>query len=105
MSTFQTNVSLLVHQLREVVEKQKELHLNSNSNSSLDSLENQIALISNRDSSEFTSGYNIGSIKTLFNMFLTVIKEQSERINKLETMVQNNNVNSKINKPTYEERY
>ena len=105
MTTFHTNVSLLVHQLREVVEKQKEVHAKRNSNNLLASLENQIALISNRDTCEFSSGYNIGSIKTLFNMLLSVIKEQSERINKLEGMVQNNNINSKINKPTYEERY
>jgi len=84
MSSFQTNVSLLVHQLREVVDKQKMIHEQKKTNEILEALEKQVKIIRERNSSEFHTTYNIGSLKKLFALQLSIIKQQNEKIIKLE---------------------
>ena len=84
MSSFQTNVSLLVHQLREAVDKQKMIHEQKKTNKILESLEKQVKIICKRNSSEYNTTYNIGSLKKMFELQLSIIKQQNEKIIKLE---------------------
>ena len=87
MSSFQTNINLLVHDLKKLVEQRKMIDEQKKTNEILEALEKQVKIISERNSSEFHTTYNIGSLKKLFALQLSIIKQQNEKIIKLEKLL------------------
>ena len=85
MSNVEENVELLIHQLRDMVKKRKEEE--SFKNDLIIQLEEQVNIIVKRNSSEFTSTYNVGSINYLFKLLLIIIKQQSKDIQLLKEKI------------------
>ena len=87
MSNIEDNVELLIHQLRNMVKKKKEEENNAFKNDLIIQLEKQVDTIIKRNSSEFTTTYNVGSINYLFKLLLLIIKQQSKDIQLLKQKI------------------
>lgn len=87
MSNVEENVELLICELREMVKQKKKKESDIFKNDLIIKLEEQVNIIIKRNSSEFVSNYNIGSIKYLFKLLVMIIKQQSKNIQLLKEKI------------------
>ena len=81
MSNTILTVNLFVHQLKDMVEKQRKyIAIKKRNQELMEQLEKNVNIIIKRNTSEFCKSYNCLNLKIVFELLLKIIKTQTDDI-------------------------